>query len=283
MVYSSIHDDESYNTKDVMTSSVADHDSLYERKLETELENVGSLAIYRTERERERLLIFIHKKRAANDNRFFGGFSLSTCVLPLREKEVRSRRTPEQFILTFQCECSLFLKSLILEGTCVHHQIIDEHSKNYYCSMTDRSITVCFEFNRILLTNFLMPLKPFVRPVLYSLSNVRINHEWVSLKSYIEFIVNLFDEGVLQWTSNILTSCNDLTITNETYLMKNSQDLDETLKKAHFQLPKQNLPERGQKVVKIIFGSLPKVIAMISDIKAFASAVASTIKNSSIN
>ena len=64
------------------------------------------------------------------------------------------------------------------------------------------------------------------------------------------------------------------------FLNRIRQDLDETLKKEYFQLSKQNLIARVQKVAKIIFGSFPKVIAMVSDIKAFASAVASAMQSS---
>jgi nicotinamide riboside kinase len=58
------------------------------------------------------------------------------------------------------------------------------------------------------------------------------------------------------------------------------QDLDNTSKREYFQLPKRNLITRAQAIVKILFGSLPKVNAIVSDIKMFARAVAAAMHSS---
>jgi GTPase SAR1 family protein len=64
------------------------------------------------------------------------------------------------------------------------------------------------------------------------------------------------------------------------FLRRIRQDLDDTAKQEYFQLSKQNVIARAEKMVKIMFGSIPKITALVSDIKTFAQAIASAMQSS---
>jgi len=62
------------------------------------------------------------------------------------------------------------------------------------------------------------------------------------------------------------------------FLCRIRQDLDNTASREYFRLHKRNLITRAQTIVKILFGSFPKVNSIVSDIKSFAQAVAAAMQ-----
>lgn len=64
------------------------------------------------------------------------------------------------------------------------------------------------------------------------------------------------------------------------FLLRIKQDINDTSNSQYFQLPKKNLLTRTTKLVKLLFGSTPKVTAIVNEIKSFAQAVARAMQSS---
>lgn len=62
------------------------------------------------------------------------------------------------------------------------------------------------------------------------------------------------------------------------FLGRIKHDLDNTASKEYFRLHKRKLIARAQNIVKILFGSFPKVTSIVNDIKSFAQAVATAMQ-----